>query len=42
LGVEHSTQYYENNRCELSLQPARQQETQIRKFKSRPVQHFSF
>jgi putative transposase len=30
-GVEHSSQQYENNRCELSHEPARQQE---RKFKS--------
>jgi len=33
-GVEHSTQHYENNRCELSHQPSRQQERQMRKFKS--------
>jgi putative transposase len=33
-GVEHSTQHYENNRCELSHQPARQQERQMREFKS--------
>ena len=32
--VEHSTQQYENNRCELSHQPCRQQERQMRKFKS--------
>jgi len=32
--VEHSTQQYENNRCELSHQPGRQQERQMRKFKS--------
>jgi putative transposase len=32
--VEHSTQQYENNRCELSHQPDRQQERQMRKFKS--------
>jgi putative transposase len=32
--VEHSTQHYENNRCELSHQPGRQQERQMRKFKS--------
>jgi putative transposase len=32
--VEHSTQQYENNRCELSHQPSRQQERQMRKFKS--------
>jgi putative transposase len=33
-GVEHSIQQYENNRCELSHQPSRQQERQMRKFKS--------
>ena len=33
-GVEPSTQQYENNRCELSHQPSRQQERQMRKFKS--------
>jgi putative transposase len=32
--VEHSTKQYENNRCELSHQPSRQQERQMRKFKS--------
>ena len=32
--VEHSTVQYENNRCELSHQPTRQQEKQMRKFKS--------
>jgi putative transposase len=32
--VEHSTQQYENNRCELSHQPTRQQEKQMRRFKS--------
>jgi putative transposase len=32
--VEHSTQQYENNRCELSHQPGRQQERQMRRFKS--------
>jgi putative transposase len=32
--VEHSTQQYENNRCELSHQPGRRQERQMRKFKS--------
>jgi putative transposase len=32
--VEHSTQQYENNRCELSHQPGRQQERQMRKFTS--------
>jgi putative transposase len=31
--VENSTQQYENNRCELSHQPSRQQESQMRKFK---------
>ncbi len=29
--VEHATQQYENNRCELSHQPGRQQERQMRK-----------
>jgi putative transposase len=33
--VAHSTQQYENNRCELSHQPGRQQERQMRRFKSR-------
>jgi putative transposase len=32
--VEHSTQQYENNRCELSHQPGRQQERQMRRFES--------
>jgi putative transposase len=32
--VGHSTQQYENNRCELSHQPGRQQERQMRRFKS--------
>jgi putative transposase len=32
--VEHSTKQYENNRCELSHRPSRQQERQMRKFKS--------
>jgi putative transposase len=32
--LEHSTQQYENNRCELSHQPSRQQERQMRKFTS--------
>jgi len=32
--VEHSTQQYENNRCELSHQSSRQQERQMRRFKS--------
>ena len=32
--VEHSTVQYENNRCELSHQPTRQQEKQMRKFTS--------
>jgi putative transposase len=32
--VEHSTKQYENNRCELSHQPSRQQERQMSKFKS--------
>jgi putative transposase len=31
---EHSTQQYENNGCELSQQPTRQQERQMRRFKS--------
>jgi putative transposase len=32
--AEHSTLQYENNRCELSHQPGRQQERQKRKFTS--------
>jgi putative transposase len=32
--VAHSTQQYENNRCELSHQPGRQQKRQMRRFKS--------
>jgi putative transposase len=32
--VDHPTQQYENNRCELSHQPTRQQERQMRRFKS--------
>jgi putative transposase len=32
--VEHSTQQDENHRCELSHQPGRQQERQMRRFKS--------
>ena len=32
--VEHATQQYEYNRCELSHQPIRQQERQMRRFKS--------
>jgi len=32
--VEHSTKQYENNRSELSHQPTRQQERQMRRFKS--------
>nr|WP_201765522.1 DDE-type integrase/transposase/recombinase [Paraglaciecola psychrophila] len=32
--VEHSTHQYENNRCELSHQPGRPQERQLKKFKS--------
>lgn len=32
--VDHSTQQYENNRCELSHQPCSQQERQMRRFKS--------
>jgi len=31
--VEHFTRQYENNRCELSHQPSRQQERQMRRFK---------
>ena len=31
--VEHSSVQYENNGCELSHQPTRQQERQMRKFK---------
>jgi putative transposase len=39
--VVHSTQQYENNRCELSHQPSRQQERQMRRFKSHEqVQRF--
>ena len=32
--VVHSTQQYENNRAEVSHQPTRQRERQMRKFKS--------
>jgi hypothetical protein len=32
--VEHSTKQYANNRCELFHQPRRQQDRQMRKFKS--------
>ena len=32
--VEHSTKQYENNRCELSHQPSRQQERQMKRLKS--------
>jgi putative transposase len=32
--VSHSTEQYENNRCELSHQPTRQQERRMRRFKS--------
>jgi len=32
--VEHSTEQYENNRAELSHQPTRQRERQMRRFKS--------
>jgi len=32
--VVHSTQQYENNRAEVSHQPARQRERQMRRFKS--------
>ena len=39
--IEHSTVHYENNGCELSHQPTRQQERQMRKFKSHgQVQRF--
>ena len=39
--VEHSTQQYENNRCELFHEPSRQQERQMRKFTSqRQAQRF--
>jgi putative transposase len=31
--VDHSTQQYENNRCELSHQPGRQKERQMRQFR---------
>jgi putative transposase len=34
LSVEHTTVQYENNGCELSHQPTRQQERQMRRFKS--------
>jgi putative transposase len=32
--VEHSTQQYENNRCELCHQPSRQEKRKMRKFTS--------
>jgi putative transposase len=32
--IGHSTKQYENNRCELSHQPSRQQARQMRTFKS--------
>ena len=32
--VDHSTQQYENNRCELSHQPGSQHERQMRRFTS--------
>ena len=32
--VDHSTQQNDNNGCELSHQPSRQQERQMRRFKS--------
>jgi putative transposase len=32
--AEHFTKQYENNRCKLSHQPSRQQERQMRRFKS--------
>jgi len=39
--VDHSTQQYANNRCELSQQPTRQQDRQMRRFKSQGhVQRF--
>lgn len=41
--VFHSTQQYENNRCELSHQPTRQQERQMRRFKTQgQAQRFLF
>jgi putative transposase len=41
--AEHSTKQYENNRCELSYQPSRQLERQMRKFKSQgQTQRFLF
>ena len=33
-GVDHNTAQYENNRAEVSLQPTRQRERQMRRFKS--------
>jgi len=39
--VDHSIQQYENNRCELSHQPTRQQERQMKRSKShRHAQRF--
>jgi putative transposase len=39
--VAHSTEQYENNRCELSHQPTRQQEGHMRRFTSqRQAQRF--
>lgn len=41
--VKQSTEQYENNRCELSHQPTRQQERQMRRFKSQgQAQRFLF
>ena len=41
LSVVHSTRQYENNRAEVSHQPTRQRERQMRRFKSaRHVQRF--
>ena len=33
-GIEHTVRRYENNRCEVSHQPTRQKERQMRRFKS--------
>lgn len=40
--VEHATVQYENNRSELSHQPARQQEKQMRRFKAQEQRFLSF
>ena len=41
LGVTHDTQQYANNRAEISHQPTRMRERQMRRFKSpRQAQHF--